>query len=66
MIDWVKTKDKNPPFDLWVLCYHPMFGKYIGCFQQIDKDYSFGNWCDGKDFGTVPPTHWAIITIPTE
>lgn len=54
--EWIDENKEKPPFDMPVLCYCRIYGFYIGFYFQIAGN--FGNWCDGKDKGVLPPTHW--------
>jgi len=55
---WIRTSERLPEFDIPVLCYCRIYGKYIGWHQRLDPDYDVGNWHDGKNLGVLPPTHW--------
>ena len=61
---WISVKDQHPPFDEWVLVYCRIYGRYLGSYSRIDPDYDFGHWCDGKNYGVLPPTHWMHLPPP--
>lgn len=61
---WISVKDQHPPFDEWVLVYCRIYGRYLGSYSRIDPEYDFGHWCDGKNYGVLPPTHWMHLPPP--
>jgi hypothetical protein len=63
-MEWIPVAKKLPPFDEWVLAYCRIYGCYIGSYQRIAPDTSYGNWNDGKNLGVLPPTHWMPLPEP--
>jgi len=55
-IRWIKSSEQNPPFDMQVLCYCKIYGRYIGSYIQVIGVY--GNWSNGKEMGILPPIYW--------
>lgn len=61
---WIPvTENTLPPFNVQVLVFCRIYGRYIGSYDQLDNT-GYGNWSDGKEFGVLPPTHWQHLPEP--
>ena len=64
--NWIPVDKELPPFNIQVLVYCRIYGRYIGSYNRLDENSTWGNWHDGKSLGVLPPTHWMHLPEPPQ
>jgi len=60
----INVDDRLPEYDLPVLCYCRIYGRFIGTYERIEPDIDAGVWRRGNESGILPPTHWSPLPPP--
>lgn len=64
-MNWIKVEDEKPYFDIPVLVYCRIWGRYLAHYERIDPEHTWGQWVDFKgEKGILPPTHWMPLPDP--
>lgn len=61
---WISVKDRLPEFDVHVIVYCKIYGRYLASYRRIDTDYNWGDWRDFNNNVCLPPTHWMPLPQP--
>lgn len=66
-MEWIKTEDRKPEFDVpvWVWCR--IYGRFIATYEYIGdfEGERFGNWQDHNgNLGILPPVYWMLLPEP--
>ena len=54
---WVDVKTRLPGFNIQVLVFCKIYGRFLASYDRID-DTNWGNWRYNDELGILPPTHW--------
>lgn len=66
-MDWIKTTDRLPEFEVPVLVYCRIYGRFIATYDRLAPDLNYGNWRHNEELGILPPLYWMHLPlIPLE
>lgn len=61
---WVSVNDVHPEYDVHVIVYCRIYGRYLASWRRIDPDYNWGEWRDFNNNVCLHPTHWQPLPSP--